>query len=129
MRNALYVLSVFLALIIGQNALAKKTQPISPTQAIHAVGQKATVCGKAASVHFAARSRGQPTFINLGAPYPHEVFTILIWGDERPAFKPAPETWQGKTICVNGLVKLYRGTPEIIAHSPSQIRGPKSPSP
>ena len=35
-----------------------------------------------ASEHFAARSKGQPTFINLDAAYPHQVFTILIWDED-----------------------------------------------
>lgn len=112
------VLAVF-ALALG--AASAQAKPLTPQQAAGAVGRRATVCGIAASIHFAARSRGQSTFVNLGAPYPNQVFTIVIWGDDRPSFKPPPESWQGKRLCVTGRIKLYRGTPEVIAYGPNQI--------
>lgn len=124
MRKFLFIFAS-LVLVMSQNVLAKTpNKTITPSQAIHAIGQEATVCGIAASVHFAARSRGKPTFINLGQPYPNQVFTIVIWGDDRYQFDPSPEQWQGKSICVSGLVKLYRGTPEIVAYDPDQIQPP-----
>jgi len=113
------VLAAFALALAAAGASAK---PLTPRQAAGAAGQRATVCGIAASIHFAARSRGQPTFINLGAPYPDQVFTIVIWGDDRPNFKPPPESWQGKRLCVTGRIKLYRGTPEVIAYGPDQIQ-------
>jgi hypothetical protein len=57
---------------------------ISATEAKSHVGERATVCGEVASTHYAARSRGNPTFINLDKPYPNEMFTVLIWGSDRP---------------------------------------------
>ncbi|HEX5422571.1 MAG TPA: hypothetical protein VFW94_03415 [Candidatus Acidoferrales bacterium] len=94
----------------------------SPTEAAQAVGHHATICGVVANVRFAINSPGSPTFINLGQPYPNEPFHIFIRGDDRPGFSPAPESWQGKEICVTGNVRLYKGIPEIIARSSGQIR-------
>jgi hypothetical protein len=37
------------------------------------VGDRATVCGKVASTHYAKSSKGEPTFLNLDEPYPKEV--------------------------------------------------------
>ncbi|MGI0135129.1 MAG: DNA-binding protein [Candidatus Micrarchaeaceae archaeon] len=107
-------------LVFGASAWAAP-KTLTPEQAVSAVGQTATVCGIAASVHFAYRSHGQPTFVNLEKPYPNQVFTIVIWGSDRGRFKPSPESWQGKKICVTGLIKSYRGNPEVIARSPEQI--------
>jgi hypothetical protein len=28
----------------------------------------------------------QPSFINLGKPYAQQIFTVLIFGDDRPKF-------------------------------------------
>ena len=39
-----------------------------------------------ASAHYAERSKGQPTFINLDKPYPNAPFTVLIWGSDRGKF-------------------------------------------
>ncbi len=115
------VLTAFALALCTTGAWAK---PLTPQQAANAVGQRATVCGIAASVHFAARSHAHPTFINLGRPYPNQIFTIVIWGNDRPKFNPPPESWKDKRICVTGRIKLYRGTPEVIAYGPDQIRVP-----
>lgn len=87
------------------------------------VGEQATVCGKVASAHYASSSRGQPTFLNLDEPYPREIFTILIWGSDRPKFGKPDEGFGNKRVCATGMIKSYRGTPEIVAMEPSQIQG------
>lgn len=75
-----------------------------------------------ASATFASRTRRQPTFLNLDKPYPDHIFTAVIWGADRPAFNPAPEVaYRNKRICVTGLIKDYRGRPEVIVTSPAQI--------
>ena len=74
-----------------------------------------------ASAKFAERTGGQPTFLNLGRPYPVHVFTALIWGANRGKFSYAPESLQGAEICVQGTIAEYRGRAEIIVKQPSQI--------
>ena len=88
------------------------------------VGETATVCGTVASATYAARSRGQPTFLNLDKPYPNEVFTVLIWGENRAAFGAPEKTLLGKHACVTGVIKLFHGQAEIILGSPSQLTTP-----
>jgi len=102
-------------LCIAQNS-------ISVAEAKNHVGEKATVCGEVASTHYAARSRGNPTFINLDKPYPNQIFTVLIWGSDRPKFGDPEEAYRSKHICVTGKVSDYKGVPEIIAYEPSQIK-------
>ena len=80
------------------------------------VGETATVCGTVASEHYAARSKGQPTFINLDKPYPDQIFTIVIWSSDRAAFGKLPDK-----LCVTGKITLYREVPEIVAKTPNQI--------
>jgi hypothetical protein len=102
-------------------ALPASSSTLTPMQASTHIGERATVCGVVASSHFAARSRGNPTFLNLDRPYPNQIFTILIWGSDRGKFD-APETeYQGRRICVTGDIRDYRGVPEIIATEPTQI--------
>jgi DNA/RNA endonuclease YhcR with UshA esterase domain len=94
---------------------------ISPNEAANHVGQAETVCGTVASAHYAPRSRGQPTFLNLGHAYPNEDFTAVIWGESRAQFG-TPEDLEGHRICVTGPIKLYRGKPEVILEGPSQLK-------
>jgi|SRR6266700_8232835 len=69
-----------IALALLWSALAYAQSPISASEAKDHVGESATVCGGVASTHYAASSRGKPTFINLDRAYPNQIFTILIWG-------------------------------------------------
>jgi hypothetical protein len=72
-------------------------------------------------VAWAARSKGQPTYLNLDRPYPTQVFTILIWGNDRPKFGTPETTLMGKRVCATGTIKEYRGKPEIVATDPRQL--------
>ena len=94
---------------------------ITTNEASAHIGQTATVCGVVASAKYAYRSKGQPTLLNLDEPYPRQIFTALIWGNDRPAFGAPETTYSGKNICVTGRIKNYRGKPEIIVRTPSQI--------
>ncbi len=73
---------------------------------------------------FATDSRGSPTFLDIGRPYPDpRRFTVVIWGENRSRFSAPPDQFYAdKTICVTGAIELYRGSPQIIVSSPGQIR-------
>jgi hypothetical protein len=115
------ILIVVLLLSIAAPAYSQVT--ISPEDAINHIGENGTVCGVVASAHFAGRTKGQPTFLNLNRPYPSHIFTILIWGSDRSKFPGSPELYYNhKKICVTGTIKQYKGIPEIIVRDPSQIK-------
>ena len=117
--SKLLVLSI-LVLAVAVSAFAQET--ISASDAAMFIGQQKTVCDTVASAHHATRSKGQPTFLNLGKPYPNQVFTVLVWGSDRSRFEKPPETLSGKEICVTGMIQSFRGRPEIIVKDPSQIK-------
>ena len=86
------------------------------------VGETATVCGVVVSPKFAAKWKGQSTFLNLDRPYPNHLFTVVIWGVDRPKFDQRPEVaFAGMRICAYGLIVPYKERPEIIVHDPGQI--------
>ena len=118
MRKLALSLSLFVLLL----STAVAQEKVSPSEAAKLVGKKATVCGQVASANFAARSRGRPTFLNLDRPYPNQIFTVVIWGQNRAKFSPAPESaYRAKRICVSGTISSYRGQPQIVVSDPSQI--------
>jgi DNA/RNA endonuclease YhcR with UshA esterase domain len=94
---------------------------ISPADAAGHVGETATVCGVVASAKFAATSRAQPTFLDMGQPYPNETFTAVIFGSDRSKFGEPETTLSGKRVCVTGPIRDYRGRPEIVVSVPSQL--------
>mgnify|MGYP006301362325 FL=1 len=92
-------------------------------QAADHVGEYVTVKGRVVGTHFASGSRGSPTFLNIGKPYPDPGrFTIVIWGENRSKFDGSPEdTYRGKMVEVTGTVSEYEGSPQIEAAHPDQI--------
>lgn len=113
-------LACFLA-VFALGACTSRAEGLTPAQAAAHVGRTATVCGSIASTHYAERSDGQPTFINLDKPYPDPIFTIVIFGDYRAKFSPPPETWSGH-VCVTGKITSFHGKAEMKVFDPSQIR-------
>jgi hypothetical protein len=109
------------SLVAASVASAQVT--ITPAEARQHVGQVATVCGTVASATFAARSRGQPTFLNLERRYPNQIFTVVIWGSDRGKFDPPPEiAFANRRICVTGTISLFGDVPQIVVTSPVAIR-------
>ena len=113
--------TILLAVLVLSFATAAQSIKITAREAKNHVGEIATVCGKVVSTHFAASSKGQPTFLNLDEPYPKEIFTILIWGSDRSKFGIPESKYRDARVCVTGKIAIYRGTPETIATEPSQI--------
>jgi DNA/RNA endonuclease YhcR with UshA esterase domain len=120
MRSALKIgLAVALAGSLSLIALAQKR--LSAAEAKEHFGENATVCGEVVSTRYAASTKGQPTFLNLDKPYPNQVFTVVIWGDNRSKFGKPEDDYKGKRICVSGKITAYAGLPEIVADDPKQI--------
>src|SRR5438105_1007715 len=77
-----------------------QSKKLTTIEAKNHIGEQATVCGKVASGRYAATSRGKPTFLDLDKPYPGQLFTVLIWGENRAKFGAPEETYRNKNICV-----------------------------
>jgi hypothetical protein len=75
-----------------------------------------------ASTRCAALAKGQPTFLNLDKPYPNQIFTVVVWGNNRSKFGTPENDYKGKRICISGKITAYAGLPEIVAEDPKQIR-------
>jgi hypothetical protein len=112
--------TLFLFLILGISTAAQVPK-ITPAEAKNHVGEKATVCGNVASTYFASKAKGRPTFLNLDQSYPKAVFTVLIWGTDRPKFGAPEIEYRDAKLCVTGKITTYRGTADITVTKPSQI--------
>jgi hypothetical protein len=115
-KNVAFLVALFLA----ANCAFGQRQ-ISSLQARNHIGEYSKVCGLVASTHFANRSRGAPTFINLDQPYPNQVFSAVIWIEDRRKFGSPEQRFADREIGVSGVIQMYRGIPEIILRTPSQV--------
>ena len=114
--------SVYALLVVVAFATsARAAGPLSAKDAADHIGETAKVCGTVASTNFASKSKRQPTFLNLDAPYPNQIFTVVIWGSDRPKFGTPEVSLMGKKVCATGAIREYRGKPEIVATDPEQL--------
>jgi DNA/RNA endonuclease YhcR with UshA esterase domain len=109
-----------ITMLTTQGAMAQSR--LKASEAKDHVGETATVCGSVESTHYASSSNRQPTFLNIDAPYPKQIFTIVIWGSDRSKFGRPEAEYGHKRVCITGRISEYRGVPEVIATEPSQIK-------
>ena len=114
-------LACIVAVTLFLSAFGASAATLSADQASAHVGESVTICGTVASADYAAHAKGQPTFLNLDKPYPHQVFTAVIWGNDRTKFGTPEKELAGKRICATGVIQLFRGVPEIILRGPQQL--------
>lgn len=113
---------LLLSVCAARDLQAQELIEITPEDALSHAGETVRVCGTVTSASFMAASRRQPTYFNFGQPYPHHTFTVLIWGENRHKFpRPPIQTFDGKRICVSGVVSVWKGKPQIIVTEPDQI--------
>jgi exonuclease VII large subunit len=116
MRRSLLALTLLCAAVLWP-VPACLAATISDADAAQHVGEYVSVRGVVAGVY---TSRSNTTFINFGRPYPNHSFTAVIFSSASSSFKDLLRC-KGKTITVTGKIKLYKGKPEIVLDSPSQV--------
>jgi micrococcal nuclease len=100
-----------------------KTPEIQWNEARDYIGVEVIVCGPVVDSKWASGSNGKPTFLNIGKPYPDkDRFTVVIWEEYRDNFPETPEEFYlGKTVCVTGIIDVYKNSCQVELRSPSKI--------
>ena len=94
----------------------------STTQASKHIVKSAKVCGMVSGGYYAKSSKGKPTFINLDGVYPHNTFTVIIWGYNRHKFRMPEKEYKYKRLCVTGKISSYKGVPQIVVNHRKQLQ-------
>src|SRR5438874_13035747 len=102
---------------IGVLAIAQAPATYTATEAAKHVGETATVTDRVDGVHQSGKGN---IFLNMGGKYPNQAFTAFIPSANAAQFSQ-PQQYEGRTVVVSGKITLYRGKPEIIVNSLSQI--------
>ncbi len=120
-RRGLWAFNVFQ--VPDTSGFAKRTKfqrnkrDISWRDAGKYYGQIRTVVGKVV----ASNNTGKVCFLNFHHNW-KKYFTVVIFSSDYDKFPPNPEDYYlNHRIRVTGLIKEYKGKPEIIVKSPSQI--------
>jgi len=111
-------LALLLLIAAPSAAVADDPSVITDTDAAAHVGQMATVQGLVAQVYTSSKGN---VFLDFEYPYPNEVFSGVVFSLSAPQFGDLT-AYQGKQVQISGQIQLYKGKPEIILNSPSQLR-------
>lgn len=119
--NMKQLLIAFAVLLISGYGYSQTN--IQSAEAKNHIGDSVTVCGKVYGGKFLESAKGTPTFLNVGAPYPNQDLTIVIWEEVRKQFEGKPEElFNGKDICITGKLEMYKGKPQIVLETAAQIK-------
>jgi DNA/RNA endonuclease YhcR with UshA esterase domain len=112
-----------LALLLVALSVAPPVKPIpriTPAEAAKHVGELVIVQG---TIDQIVLTVNLTTHINFGGRYPNHVFTATILKARQPYFSGVKE-YEGKVAQVRGVVRLYRGKPEIVLEESDQLGPP-----
>jgi DNA/RNA endonuclease YhcR with UshA esterase domain len=100
---------------------AQAESAIDSSKAAFYVGKELMVCGTVAEV----RPFSKGTYINMGARYPNQHISFLVWETDHPKFNArfgSLSVFQGAQACAHGLVENYRSTLQIKVSNPQFLR-------
>jgi DNA/RNA endonuclease YhcR with UshA esterase domain len=103
--------------LVCATSIIAQTSNYTPQEAAKHAGETATITGAVDGVHQSGKGN---VFLNLGGKYPNQAFTAFIPSASAAQY-PNPQQYEGRTVAVSGKITLYKGKPEIIVNSPSQI--------
>jgi hypothetical protein len=113
--------TVFLNELIKQKVLYAETV-IRLEDAAQHVGDTITVCGKIFTARYLENVDSKPTLLNMGAAYPNQLLTLVIYEADRKIFADTPESfYRGKEVCVTGKIELYQNKPQIVLRAKEQL--------
>jgi DNA/RNA endonuclease YhcR with UshA esterase domain len=106
-----------LLLLVGSTVYAQ--QKIKAEEAVNYVGQKdsVTVVGKV----FHIKINDYATFFDIGAVFPDNTFTVIIFSDNKEAIGDVSK-YDGKTIEMKGLITEHKGKPEMEVSNSKQLK-------
>ena len=79
-----------------------------------------TVCGTVVSTKLSSKGN---VFLNLDKSFPNQIFTVTIFKDRMVNFSYQPQEYlKGKTICIQGKVSNFNGTPSMVVENEKAIR-------
>lgn len=117
MKKLLLVIVAIVTINISQGQTVVRLSEISKH-----VNDSVRVEGMVYGVRYFPDSKNAPTLVNIGAAFPNQLLTVVIYGDDRKNFtSPPEEMFKDKQVTVTGRVVLYRDKPQIVVHGPADI--------
>ena len=82
--------------------------------------EKVKICGTVVSTKLSSKGN---VFLNLDKGFPNQIFTVSIFKDKMVNFSYLPHEYlKGRTICVEGKISDFNGTPSMSIENEKAIR-------
>ncbi|RZK60217.1 MAG: hypothetical protein EOO91_02215 [Pedobacter sp.] len=104
-----------LLLFIGINA--KSQTKIDIKDISKHIGDTVTICDSV----YTTRALNGLTLINLGAAFPKQLLTVVIYKADLAKFTEPEKIYLNKKVCITGKVVLYNEKPQIVLTEAKQI--------
>lgn len=122
MKNKMKKMSVVTGVLNCLFVMAAHAEPlIDSSKAAFYVGKEAMVCGIVHEV----KPFSKGTYINIGARYPNQHVSFLVWDTDRPKFNSrfgGLSVFQGAEACARGLIENYKNSLQIKLSNPQFLR-------
>ena len=114
-------LTLILCLLIMSPSTSTAQLQISIDSIASQMGEQVAVCSRVYGIH-GTKGVKPVTFLNLGADYPNQKLTIVIFHKDAVNFTFVPsDHYKNQNVCVNGELSLYKERPQIIIRNEAQI--------
>ncbi len=108
-------LSLLVFLLVAN--LAKSQTTISIKDVAKHIGEEVTICDSV----YTTRALNNLTLLNLGAEFPKQLLTLVIYKADLSKFKEPEKTYLQKKVCITGKLVLFNEKPQIVVTEPKQL--------
>jgi hypothetical protein len=113
-------LAILCLLVVAGTIKGFGQTKIEAKDAAKHLNETVLICDKVVDGKYFDNSK--TTLLNVGAPHPNELLTLVIKGDDRKKFTGDPETiFLNKKVCITGKIIDYKGKPEIVITEANQL--------
>jgi len=97
-------------------AFCASAQKVTDLSAVGShLGDSVLTEGKVYGIRSFPDASNAPTLINIGAAFPNQLLTVVIYGEDLKNFtKPPAEVFKDANVRINGKVELYKNRPQIV---------------
>lgn len=81
------------------------------------IGETITICDSV----YTTRALPNLTLINLGAEFPKQLLTLVIYKADLDKFKEPEKLYLNKKVCITGKLVLYNDKQQVVVNEVKQI--------
>jgi DNA/RNA endonuclease YhcR with UshA esterase domain len=121
-QQAINMKYIFSFILLCSFSLTRAQQSVKLEDIASHVGDSVTVTGKVYGIKYFESAKASPTLINIGAAFPNQLLTVVIYGEDRKRLELDPEkTFADADLSVTGKVELFKGKPQIVVTDKTQL--------